>query len=239
MNSQQTSVSGYTQKFLLSQLTKSLSKGDYQAASIWSVEMHISGWIIKWWIGIISYCANYIHISNPKISKFLCKISKDYPALNGFGNQNTNEIRQVVALVVGVCIHSPKDTQHNIPKPLALSEQDRSDLLNSIDKIQINDDIAKVSMEKDSILMKKLLSNLANNINTNNYCGCVRVLSICLFLEKHKSYKKNIICATRTWRGLDQKYWNSWVFLLWDLLFHISKKKGIEDIIGSWRVLYI
>ena len=240
MNSQILSISGYTQKFLLSQLTKALSKGDYKTSSMWAVEMHISGWIVKWWIGIVSYCSKYIHISNPKISKFLWKISNDYPVLRGErGNPNSNEIRQVIALVVGVCVYSPKDTQHNIPKPLSVAEDDRAELFHSIDKIQVNKDVQSVSMEKDSILIKKLLSNLSKNIEESNYCGCFRILSICLFLEKHKSYKKTILCATRTWKGLEQKYWNSWIFLLWDLLFHLGKKKGIEDIIGSWRGLYI
>ena len=240
MNSQILSISGYTQKYLLSQLTKSLSRGDYQSASLWSVEMHISGWIVKWWIGIVSYCANYIHISNPKISKFLWKMSMDYPVLRGMpGNPNSNETRQVIALVVGVCVFSPKDNPHNIPKPLNVAESDRSELFHSIDKIQVIKEVQHVSMEKDSIIMKKLLSNLAKNIRESNYCGCFRILSICLFLEKHKSYKNTITCATRNWKGLQQKHWNSWIFLLWDLLFYLGKKKNIEDIIGSWRALYI
>ena len=102
MNSQILSISGYTQKYLLSQLTKSLSRGDYQSASLWSVEMHISGWIVKWWIGIVSYCANYIHISNPKISKFLWKMSVE---ISGF---YTNHL-QLIFFLENKCIHKQKE----------------------------------------------------------------------------------------------------------------------------------
>ena len=72
-------------------------------------------------------------------------MSNDYPVLRGgAGNPNSNEIRQVIALVVGVCVYSPKDTQHNIPKPLSVAENDRAELFHSIDKIQVNKDVQSV-----------------------------------------------------------------------------------------------
>ena len=73
-----TSLSGYTKKFVNSQLCKALCTGDYDSSCYWSVEMHISGWIDTWWTCIVHFCALNIHISNPKIGKFLYKIITDY-----------------------------------------------------------------------------------------------------------------------------------------------------------------
>ena len=103
------SISGYNQSNIITQLTKALSKNDYQSACLWSVEMHISGWIQKWWLTIISYSSNFIYISNPKISKFLWKIYTENPELLGVGNFNSTGVRQVIALVVGVCCFTQKD----------------------------------------------------------------------------------------------------------------------------------
>ena len=42
MSNNKHSLSGYTKIYTLNQLAKSFSKGDYDSACFWSVEMHIS-----------------------------------------------------------------------------------------------------------------------------------------------------------------------------------------------------
>tara|TARA_Y100000389_G_scaffold125559_1_gene122932 strand:- start:14393 stop:15313 length:921 start_codon:yes stop_codon:yes gene_type:complete len=235
------SISGKDQKYILLQLTKSLRKDDFQSACLWSVEMHISGWIQKWWLCVVSYCANYIHVSNPKIGKFLWKIYNDYPQLLGtYRNTNSTEIRQCIAFVVGVCSFSKKDVLLTIPKKGNVTGNDVRDILSSVQNLDIDQNLKRIIMNGDSPIVIKLFTKLSHSIRSGNYNSSLKILSVCLYLEKHKSYKKNMQCASRTWKGLDKKHWNSWIFLLWDLLSIISEgNTDIHSIVCSWRGLYI
>ena len=235
------SISGHNQTNVITQLTKALQKSDYQSACLWSVEMHISGWIKKWWLTIVSYSSNFIYISNPKISKFLWKIYTENPELLGVGNVNSTEIRQCIALVVGVCCFSQKDIKIQIPKAILLNNNEHIEIIDSIFNSGIDSIVNKVSIQNDSILMIKLLSKLSKNIRNMNYSSCLKVISICLYLEKHKLSKKKIICGFRTWKGLNRENWTHWTFFVWDILVALSEtqNKEVNEIICSWRGLYI
>ena len=87
--------------------------------------------------------------------------------------------------------------------------------------------------------MIKLMSKMANCIESTDFYGAIRVLSIGLFLDKHKLYKKKIKCCLRCWNGLDKRHWDSWLLFVWDVLMAISHRKNMNEIVGSWRAMYI
>ena len=234
------SLLGYSNRFLVSQLTKSLCTGDYESSCYWSVEMHSSGWLEYWYTTILSFCATYIHTSNPKIAKFLYKVSLDYPGLRGLGlNTNNAEIRQAIALIVGVCTFSPKDMALVVPKPIAMSARDEPSLFMSIDRTPLHIFVVNSALKGDPPFVMKLFSQLATCIDQNDFYGALRVLSLSLFFEKHRVYKKKMVCAARSWDGLSKKLQTHWYLFVWDVLVRLSQPKGLEEIIGSWRALYI
>lgn len=233
------SLSGYTKKLAISQLGQSLCKGDYDSSCYWSVEMHISGWINDWWIAIVNYCAINIHLTNPKIGKFLYKISQDYPGLRGFGNSNSSDIRQSLAMVVGVVTFSNKDIPWNVPKAIIVPVREEDKLFLSIETTILNHSVLRSTINKDPQFLVKLLSKMAFAIESQDFYTSLRTISICLYLDKHKFYKKKIICGERTWKGLEKKHWTSWILFVWDVLMTLAINKQMNEIIGSWRALYI
>lgn len=233
------SISGYTKIYNINQLSKSFSKGDYDSACFWSVEMHMSGWIDHWWVAVTNYCALNIHLCNPKIGKFLYKICSDYPGLTGKGDVNANNIRQSIALVSGVITFSKKDVEWTIPKPITIPVREEVSVLNEITLTTTNHSALRASLKGDPQFMIKLMSKMANCIESTDFYGAIRVLSIGLFLDKHKLYKKKIKCCLRCWNGLDKRHWDSWLLFVWDVLMAISLRKNMNEIVGSWRAMYI
>ena len=233
------SLLGYSQKYLISQLTKSLCKGDYEASCYWSANMHVSGWIQQWWIAILAFSATYIHISNPKLPKLLWTISRDYPDIKGGQNTNSSEIRQSIALVIGVCTFSQKDMPLHSPKALSLTQHDLPTLLHSVENTPLHVLVCRSSLQNDPQFIIHLFSQFANSIDKNDFYGATRIISICIYLEKDKNYKKKLVCANRMWKGLPYKLTSHWYLFVWDVLSSLSQQKGITDIVGSWRALYI
>lgn len=235
------SFSGYSQRTIISKLAKSLCQGDYDSSCYWSVEMHISNWLEQWWVAIVSFCATHINISNPKISKFLHQISIDQPSITGTRNLNSEEIRQTIALVVGVCNFSPKDIPYHIPKPLFITQTEEASMLRAISTANLHKVAVQSALNNDSQFLTRLLSQLAYSVDKDDFYGCLRIISICLFLEKHKKFKKLMKCSRRMWKGLDEKYWDYWVFFLWDILMSLASQydDGLDEIIGAWRSLYV
>ena len=239
MTTTKKSLSGYSHRSITSQLVKSLCKGDYESACYWSAEMHVSGWIQQWWLSILSFSASNIHVSNPKLSKFLWKISMDYPGIKGGENTNSSEIRQSIALVIGVCTFSQKDIPLNTPKPLPLATHDLPSLIASIEKTPLHLIVCRSALKKDPHFIIQLFSQFASSIEKNDFYGAIRIISICLCLEKNKDYKNKLVCANRLWKGLPYKLTTHWYLFIWDILSSLSTQKRITDIIGSWRALYI
>ena len=214
-------------------------RDSYDSSCFWSVEMHISGWIDHWWVAITNYCALNIHLCNPKIGKFLYKICTDYPGLTGKGDVNANNIRQSIALVSGVITFSKKDVEWTIPKPITIPVREEVSVLNEITLTPNNHSALRASLRGDPQFMIKLMSKMANCIESTDFYGAIRVLSIGLFLDKHKLYKKKIKCCLRCWNGLDKRHWDSWLLFVWDVLMAISHRKNMSEIVGSWRAMYI
>ena len=239
MTTKNRSLLGYSQKYLISQLTKSLCKGDYEASCYWSANMHVSGWIQQWWIAVISFCATYIHISNPKLPKLLWTISTDYPDIKGGQNTNSSEIRQSIALVIGVCTFSKKDMPLNNPKALSLTPHDLPALFDSIEKTPFHILVCRSSLKNDSQFLIQLFSQFACCIDKNDFYGAIKIISICLYLEKNKAYKNKLVCSNRIWKGLPYKLTSHWYLFIWDILSNLAQQKGIPHIIGSWKALYI
>ena len=235
----QKSFSGYSQRIIISKLAKSLCERDYDSSCYWSVEMHISNWLEQWWIAIVTFCATHINISNPKIAKFLHQISIDQPGITGNSkNRNTKEIRETVALVVGVCNFSPKDIPYQIPKALFISQTEEIPMLHAITAAKIHNVAVRSALNNDSQFLIRLLSQLAFSIDKNDFYGCLRIISICIYLEKDKRFKKLMKCSRRTWKGLHEKYWDYWVFFVWDILVALASD-SLQEIIGAWRSLYV
>jgi hypothetical protein len=235
------SFSGYSQRIAISKLSKSLCKGDYDSSCFWSAEMHLSSWLEQWWLAISLFCASNINVSNPKISKFLHQISVDLPGITGRSKcSSQEELRQTIALVVGVCNFSPKDIPYHVPKPFAISQADEVPMLRAICSTNLHPLVVKSALNNDSQFLTRLLSKLALSIDKDDFYGSLRIISICLFLEKHKQFKKLMKCSRRMWKGLDEKYWDYWTFFVWDILMAIaSQYDDIDEIIGAWRSLYV
>tara|TARA_Y100000389_G_scaffold28813_1_gene24582 strand:- start:1230 stop:2180 length:951 start_codon:yes stop_codon:yes gene_type:complete len=237
------SFSGLTQRVVITNLTKCLEKGDFEKACQWSIEMHISGWINKWWNEMVFFCATHFNCNNPKMSIFLLKIVNDYPGIRGIGNTNTESIRQTVAVITGALAFSPKDIPYQIPKPLAISQDEERNMLNTISNAPLNNYAVKGALKDDPPFLIRLFSQLVIAIQKGNFHGALRMISICLYVQKHKDkeYKKLVLCSRRTWKGLDKKLWHYWGLYLMDILCAYADDKGtpISTIINSWRALFV
>ena len=108
-------------------------------------------------------------------------------------------------MVVGVCTFSPKDVPWNIPKPITIPQRDEVMILNTIINTPLNNTVLTASLKGDPQFMIKLMSQMAYAIEKNEFYTALRVISIGLYLDKHKYYKKKLLCAQRTWNGLDKK----------------------------------
>jgi hypothetical protein len=237
------SFSGYTQRVVVTNLTKALCKGDFDNSCMWSIEMHISGWIETWWYEIVFFAATYFNCNNPKISIFLWDIINDYPGVRGIGDTNCGNIRQIVALITGACAFSPKDIPFQIPKPIAVSDTDAQTIIRTIDKAPLNNYAVKSALKDDLPFSIRLFSQLIICIQKNNFHGALRYISISLYIQKNqnKELRKLLICARRMWKGLDKKLWNWWGLYLMDILCDLAtdKEEIVTKIIKSWRALMI
>lgn len=230
------SISGYTKKTVINQLTKSFNSRDYKLACYYSVQMHCSNWLIDWWLTILIYSAKILNVNNPKIGKFLLTIQRDFPDLLKTGS-NTPEIREVIALVAGVLTFSPKDVPLFNLK--SMEENESKTFLSSIENTRIHFIVEKESLPTDSQLIMKILSKFVESMLNLNMQESLRLLGLCLFLEKNKKFKEKIQCGRRNWNGMSDIQKRDWIFLLWDILLNLSTKENrLYEVISSWRLLY-
>ena len=231
------SISGHKKTNVISQLTKAFINRNYELACYYSVQMHVSNWLSEWWQVVICFSAKHININNPKIGKFLHCIQKEFPDLLG-NTSRTKEIRETIALISGVMTFSPKDVVFQVPKSMERNES--LQLINILNSYPIHYVVERESLSNDSILILKILSKLVRSIEERNSQESLRLISLCLFLEKDKDFKVKIRCGHRNWERFIDKQKCDWVFLFWDVLVHLSLKDDeLYNIITSWRNMYV
>jgi hypothetical protein len=233
------SYSGFTKSVILTQMTKAFCEQDYDSACYWSVEMHCSGYLATWWSNICFFCAQNIHLRNPKISKFLVSIVHEYPeiGINSIQTLNDAKYRQVIALIAGVCTFSPKDNM-NIK---LTSFEELHDIQIYVESTEIHSRVRDVAIENDSVFLMQVVTRIIVAIKQNKFHESIRFFKAGLLFEKQKHTKIHMISGKRPWKNLDVAYWNDWVFLLWDSLINFCETTHPEltHVIRSWHVLFI
>lgn len=213
-------MKGAPQKLLINLQNENLDK-----ACVWSIEMHIHNLIHEWWQLIVSFVAKNIHISNPKIGKFLANIIHEYPELSNKNNAHSVHFRQAIILVTGVCVFSPKDIEVPLPRPLGLVEIER--LISSVNESKINQLVLKLSTMHDCVFIQKVFSQISFHIYKKNWIHTLKLLNLCISLEKNKDTKHFLQCSKK-----------HWTLFMWDVLLEIAKKLDKFDIVHPWFFLY-
>tara|TARA_Y100000389_G_scaffold29265_1_gene24938 strand:+ start:8747 stop:9664 length:918 start_codon:yes stop_codon:yes gene_type:complete len=238
MRTKEISISGHPKNTVIAQLCKSFTDRNYELACYYSVQMHCSNWMTDWWNSIIVYAAKNMSITNPKIGKFLYTIQSEYPSLKGNVRGNPVSIQETIALVVGVLTFSPKGVLFHVPK--AMEHNECIKVLNTMEMTNIHFFVEKISLPSDPKLVLKIMSKFVEAIQKKFFQESLRILSLCMFLEREKNFKNLIVCGPRNWKQLNEKQKKDWVFLLWDVILNISaQRKDLYEIISCWRTIYV
>ena len=234
---------------VLSALSKSIAEEKLEASNFWAFQLLLSGSVSTLFDKLINISAKQVNISNPRLPTFLLnkkkkleKIllihnSKDYHLIL----RNNQDLRHLLVELVSAITLSRKRKLETLPK-LKQSDFNIKVFKTKLESNNSND-IKHILKENDPseirIAANELLYQLTNrNLNKGLYW-----LSWILEWEKiHIKKYKIFRVSSRNYEGIDNKFSNNIIWLVWDIVNFIRKSsfdipfQGLKELDSLWNL---
>lgn len=237
--------SGYKKSEVVKAYIKSIEEGKIENACNWSIELVISGFLDLLIEKNIIIASKFINIHNPKIpqyiysnyTKFIDLIKKYSTHKNNINLRNNQQIRDLVAQVSCVLSLSKKYKIPNLPK---INNEDfflqnmelrfRAKNKNLLKNVIKNEDPREIIMP---------LNEFINSIYNRNINNSLYWLSWILTWEKLNVKKFKVYnCAIRKIEGIEKKYYQDIVWLIWACIFKMVQFLNDNTRIEQIKYLY-
>ena len=237
--------SGYKKKDVFAIFDKSLLEGKTENACNWSTEIVISGYIDSLWERLIICVSKYINTNIPTISlylynrfsKYLRIKNQDYYKNNFLELRNNQIIRNHICEVICVIAEAQKKKYANLKK-IPNSDFQFNSMTSKI--VSENDKlVTRVFDKNDPKEIKIILNEFYNALETNNITNALYWLSWLnewekLNIKKYGYYK----CGYRKISGIDAKFHNDIIWIIWEILLKVSLHKDIDFLNKQIQSLY-
>lgn len=219
----------YKKKETYTELKKSLSLLTIDKVIFWSIILDMS-YDYKEIVDFISlYICNDINIGNPRLSIFawnLCEKIRDLD--NKFPTFNYQEFRNHLNMLVSISCFSNKN---QLPKLPVFKKSENINIhqfkhLIKREHFKHIDDIISINDNKIIFIPLNEIDYALSNSNDKNklLIHCLHWLSYLLEIEKRSD---DPLCKSRNIKGVNDKYNNNIVWLIWKIIFkNIDKKEN-------------
>ena len=228
-----TTIGGYKRKDVSNTFQNCMINNKLEDAIRWGVELHATGLNTNIWDSIKNIYFKYIHINNPKYFFYLLKREKDYkniiskyPKKHEIYTRNNQEIRNLYAELTAISSLTKKNNMF-LPKSLPVINN-KSFEKDDIHKRMISNNLNRINdfiFNTTTNEMKLALNEIANNLSLKNgtFENCIYWY---LWIEKIESFKKkeNNILFSNIPSNNENKYFDHWIFILWEILINIGEK---------------
>ena len=233
------SFCGFLVKDIITIFNKSLVDSKLENSVNWAIELLISGHIDKFWSKIFNIIFKNININNPKIPNVLYNRFNYYIlSINKKTDlRNNQKFRNMVCELCYLCCYSIKTKAIGL---LSIKEKD-FEMVNLSSKLTatqnniVNDKIKYGDPEEMKIIMNEFNYCLLNK----KYELCVYWLSWTIEWEKKNTKKDKLyVCGYREIIGVDKKYYNNVVWLIWEILLKEGNNLNNDDLNIQLHSLY-
>jgi hypothetical protein len=240
-------ICGYKRKDVLNTFQNCMINNKLEDAIRWVVELHSTGLNNNIWDSIKNIYFKYIHINNPKFFFYLLKREKEYknilskyPKKHEIYTRNNQEIRNLYAELTTISVLTKKNNmflQKSIPiiNNSSFEKDEIHKRMISKDLDKINDYIFNTTTNEMKLALNEIANNLVMKDGTFENCTYWY-----LWLEKIENLKKkeNTIIFSNKIINNENKYFDSWVFILWKILLDIVDNNTEKNNIIFLKKIY-
>lgn len=234
---------------VLSALSKSIAEEKLEASNFWAFQLLLSGYVNTLFDKLINITAKQINIGNPKIPTFILNKKKKLDKILNIHNskdyhlvlRNNQDLRHLLVELVSAITLSRKRKLETLPK------LKQSDFNIKVFKTKLesnnNNDIKHILKENDPseirIAANELLYQLTNrNLNKGLYWLSWILEWEKIHIKKYKIFK----VSSRSYEGIDSKYSNNIIWLVWDIINFVRKAsfdipfQGLKELDSLWNL---
>ena len=216
------------------ELLNSLVTSKVEPACFWSAELICAGHYADVWEIIILFICRYIHLGNPKLPIYISLrfgVFKEV-MMNGYiGNElrmrNNPKIRKLFAEIMCVLCHSRK--KHNF-EPVKIKKEDEFNMTHMSSRLKAPtvNYANEIFRKDDPKEMYIAINEFAYHISEESH----NVVSACYWLEWVlefdaicKGKKELCVCENRQFVGVQDKFKNDNIWIIWEVILNQSAKK--------------
>jgi len=234
---------------VLSALGKSIAEEKLEASNFWAFQLLLSGCVSTLFDKLISISAKQVNISNPRLPTFLLNKKKKLGKILQIHNskeyvlvlRNNQDLRHLLVELVSAITLSRKRKLESLPK---LKQLDFS-IQNFKKKLESNNnnDIKHILKENDPSEIRIAANELLYQLSNRNLNKALYWLSWILEWEKINIKKYKIFkVSSRNYEGIDNKFSNNVIWLVWDIINFVKKAsfdlpfQGLKELDSLWNL---
>ena len=234
---------------VLTALGKSIAEEKLEASNFWAFQLLLSGCITSLFDRLINISAKQINISNPKLPTFILNKKKKLETLLQIHNskdyhlvlRNNQDLRHLLVELVSAITLSRKRKLESLPK-LKQSDFNIQMFKTRLESNNSND-IKHILKENDPseirIAANELLYQLINkNMNKGLYWLSWILEWEKIHIKKYKIFK----VSSRNYEGIEGKFGNNIIWLVWDIINYVRKSSfdiplpGLQELDSLWNL---
>lgn len=234
---------------VLTALGKSIAEEKLEASNFWAFQLLLSGCVSTLFDKLINISAKQVNISNPRLPTFLLNKKKKLGKILQIHNskeyhlvlRNNQDLRHLLVELVSAITLSRKRKLESLPK---LKQSDFS-IQQFKTKLESNNnnDIKHILKENDPSEIRIAANELLYQLSNRNLNKALYWLSWILEWEKiHIKKYKIFKVSSRNYEGIDNKFSNNIIWLVWDIINFVKKAsfdiplEGLKELDSLWNL---
>jgi hypothetical protein len=238
--------SNYKKSESKKELLNSLMEGKVEPACYWSIEFICAGHFSELWDIILVFYSQHINISNPKLPLYMQMRFENFKdiILNGYidnelQSRNNQKIRALFAELIAILTLSTKT--HALSQVKINSNN--LNITNISDKLKADSvNYGTPFFKKDDpkelfIAINEFVYHLRRTRNSREVCYWFEwILEYETLCKKEK--KNKIVCASRHFMSIEDKYKTDIIWLIWEILLKECDGMHVKNIITALFELF-
>ena len=233
------SFSKFKKAHVKKEMVKCLASSKVEQSCYWAGELICAGHYIDVWEIIIFFASKHIHVGNPKLPIYIAIRIGAFKELvsNHLGDElsmrNNLQIRELFAEIISILCYSKKSHAFEAVK-LKKGEEFSMEVMQPMLKAP-NVSYAGLAFKSEDpkelfIAINELSYHLSND-SKNSYIACYWLEWLIEFGMTCKKNKQESISERRTIAMVDEKYKKDSIWIIWDLIFAVARKKNCNVIV--------